>query len=439
MCAFVVLARVFWFHALLVLVLKVPAAVAGFWRAWAVGLVLCGGTLAAGSALAVASRRPRGARPPRGTLRRGQPPRALEDVWHRAREAPSGAAALSAGAGAAGGGSFGVDALSAGADVGAFGVAALSAGAAGAGRGSFGVDSLTAGAEGAVGGAPASPAAWEEPSAGAGAAGGASGARAGAPPAAEAPPPAAAPANRSAFPTGSLYCFSLLRDPLGPEARLLDLQRQRRTGPFGCDESAVWTLEELQGDADWGPPGGGSTAGELARLWGHVVADGGFRSHAWTVRVDPDCVFFPGRLRWVLSGRREEAENGVYMTGCAEDDSPIQVLSRRAVEAFGEGSGRCGEAPGRIHLQPSGGEDAPVHWCLSVVLGVRQVSDRRLLLDSRCGARDVAGCAQGHVAFHPLETEEKLQSVREGRPQRHPGESRRVTGPRVAARLLSRL
>jgi hypothetical protein len=87
---------------------------------------------------------------------------------------------------------------------------------------------------------------------------------------------------------------------------LLRWQKQENKSIFACDEHAVYsntTSEDLRGltprivEHDLSCPIGGQWHTRLntwifMALWRQVWEDGQFRFTAWTVKVDPDAVFF---------------------------------------------------------------------------------------------------------------------------------------------------
>jgi len=122
----------------------------------------------------------------------------------------------------------------------------------------------------------------------------------------------------------TLYCWSLML-PFGYEPGLLKKQYDRGAGIFGCDKAQVFTnsttlldsktseqipilkMVELL-DFSLSVPFGGKWYTALNtdvfnRIWQKVVALGVYRNYAWTVKADPDTVFFPDRLRLSLRSR----------------------------------------------------------------------------------------------------------------------------------------
>mmetsp|Transcript_6524 Transcript_6524/g.20205 ORF Transcript_6524/g.20205 Transcript_6524/m.20205 type:complete len:421 (+) Transcript_6524:208-1470(+) len=128
----------------------------------------------------------------------------------------------------------------------------------------------------------------------------------------------------------TLYCLSLMM-PFGYEPSLLAEQEQRGVGIFACDKYAVFSntttvlttgrpapvkvtlmngsLAVVYGGR-WGTA---MNTGVFNRFWTEVITIGDYRYYDWTVKVDPDAVFFPERLRNVL--RRRMPLNSVKVRG----------------------------------------------------------------------------------------------------------------------------
>jgi len=116
----------------------------------------------------------------------------------------------------------------------------------------------------------------------------------------------------------SLFCFSLMM-PFGYEPALLEAQKSRRVGIFDCDEYSVFSnmTDTLSDDsslkekveilpASLAVVYGGRWNTALNtdifnRVWLQIVKLGRYRFHDWSVKADPDCVFFPARLKELLA------------------------------------------------------------------------------------------------------------------------------------------
>eukprot|EP00435_Cladocopium_sp_Y103_P044111 s784_g12.t1 len=138
----------------------------------------------------------------------------------------------------------------------------------------------------------------------------------------------------------SLYCWALMM-PFGYEAGLLLEQKRQGVGIFECDEWAVYSNQSMMADGSpfpfpvhevTGPNGepislfvplGGRWHTALNRdvfnqVWLKVVEVDHYRKHDWIVKVDPDSVFFPKRLKQVI-GRRVPLKD-VKMQGPEPDE-----------------------------------------------------------------------------------------------------------------------
>jgi len=216
----------------------------------------------------------------------------------------------------------------------------------------------------------------------------------------------------------SLFCFSLLV-PWTDEVKLLELQKQRGIGVFGCEEAAIYSnpgghvgeLDTKLVDIDLHCERGGvwntmMNTPIFVKLWATIIDDGQFRATAWTAKVDPDAVFFPDRLRWILRSpdfEGAQADNGQFLNACFIGlHGPLEVLSRKALEVYAEGYSSCD--------QPVE-EDVYIRSCLAH-LNVAQ-KDQFDILDEKDCARDGnvqspdwQQCLSGHAAFHPFKTPE---------------------------------
>jgi len=195
-------------------------------------------------------------------------------------------------------------------------------------------------------------------------------------------------------------------------------QLARRAGIFGCDE---YTLFSNGGKIDMGygwltaeistPElrlGHGFKDGETTsswlntlvfiKAWQLVLWDGRYVKHDWTVKADPDAVFFPERLRTVVCQHTsDEGESLFYMNcdmyGPISMYGSLEVVSHNAVVTFLENRTRC-EKELKWH---GWGEDYYLQKCLTL-LGVHSVNNFSMVGDFRCHG---APCTdQSKVVFH---------------------------------------
>lgn len=143
----------------------------------------------------------------------------------------------------------------------------------------------------------------------------------------------------------------------------------------------------------------GPVAEMFKSAWDVVIQDARMRETEWTVKVDPDTVFFPERLRQHLQRLQQPENKTVFLLNCDRySGSPVlfgavEVLSRRAVEAYSSGQERCrGSIPWRTLP-----EDEFMQKCMQL-LGVTSVFDGNMVGDDRCWK---APCSDvRRVAFH---------------------------------------
>jgi len=138
--------------------------------------------------------------------------------------------------------------------------------------------------------------------------------------------------------------------------------------------------------------------GIFRTAWSAIRSSGRLDGHDWLVKVDPDAVWFPKRLRTHLKaympGHGSGWEN-VYLQNCLRFQSmqgPIEVLSKRAAMTLEKDMKWCGGFWGT-------GEDQFIVRCLRQ-LGVAAHMESTLLNDKYCD-----GYIDCHdtwkVAFHP--------------------------------------
>lgn len=219
---------------------------------------------------------------------------------------------------------------------------------------------------------------------------------------------------------GTLYCWALMQ-PDGYETGLIADQFAKHLSIFNCEESALLSNKQVEvapglftevvetelGCAMGGEFGTALNLDIFIKVWDHIVATGTYLNHDWTVKVDPDAVFFADRLRGILPHHPEEAK-GVYLNNCRMGmHGPVEVFSRNAVGAL-----TCHWQDCRSHFEQlcggdcQWGEDMFIDQCLKEVARARRDNDWNLLVEDHCladGASwSTAMCDGTHVAFHPF-------------------------------------
>lgn len=208
------------------------------------------------------------------------------------------------------------------------------------------------------------------------------------------------------------------------------MQHDEHKSIFACDEAAVYSSSRIdiggfftnvvRTDLHCQFGGRFHTALNTAifnTLWDQVVQDGRFRFHDWTVKVDPDAVFFPQRLLellWHPKYDRAQQNQGAFFNNCNQSSwsmhGPIEVFSRRALEVFVRGKGGC-----PWHNQ----EDWFVSNCM-YTLGVTSHDVHHLLADKACPGQQWAACTTGMVAFHPFKSLHEYQRCWKEANHHHP-------------------
>jgi len=220
------------------------------------------------------------------------------------------------------------------------------------------------------------------------------------------------------MPGQSLFCYALML-PRSYEQTLLVRQLHDSVSIFACEEYAVYSNEALQlapgvltgvVESNLTCKRGGEFKTALntpifLAVWRKLCDDGRYLLHDWTVKVDPDTVFFPQRLRHRLQSYIDVPE-GVYFNNCQFGlHGPLEVFSRNAARVWSAGMKRCESHFARLCKGPcQWGEDMFIDQCLSRVLHVRRLHDGKLLQEDHCNPPvGWQTCkAKQVVAFHPF-------------------------------------
>jgi len=243
-------------------------------------------------------------------------------------------------------------------------------------------------------------------------------------------------ANGSGWP--SLFCWCIMltvgNHPLGwMEEKLIKQQLEHGIGIFECNEWAVMsdisvTLNRWGAHGfpriPHGKPGSldmptwaiGSTKVKkgvesnplnsvvFKTAWDALRSSRRLESHDWVVKVDPDAVWFPSRLRTHLkvymAGHESGMAEDVYLQNCVRFQTmqgPIEVMSKRAATTLQNNIKQCGGLWGT-------GEDQFLVKCLKQ-LGVSPRMEQTLLNDGYCDG--YKNCHDAwKVAFHPYKDTE---------------------------------
>eukprot|EP00411_Alexandrium_monilatum_P112223 CAMPEP_0175683780 /NCGR_PEP_ID=MMETSP0097-20121207/26502_1 /TAXON_ID=311494 /ORGANISM="Alexandrium monilatum, Strain CCMP3105" /LENGTH=522 /DNA_ID=CAMNT_0016990697 /DNA_START=15 /DNA_END=1585 /DNA_ORIENTATION=- len=214
----------------------------------------------------------------------------------------------------------------------------------------------------------------------------------------------------------SLFCFTVVRaGGNSKEPELLRLQLKHGMGIFGCEEFTAfshqgevtlgedWTLVRLpdpppqRGGFSWAGADSWLNIGMFQSAWTNVKFYGRYRRHDWTIKADPDTVFFANRLRTRLRPHTTKTGSNTFVLNCNNGIKPsmlgsLEVFSRSAVEAYMAEGWKCA-----YMTQNPWGEDKFMQECL-VKLGSYQLYDFDMLADERCGQSRCAD--RSKVAYH---------------------------------------
>lgn len=221
----------------------------------------------------------------------------------------------------------------------------------------------------------------------------------------------------------TLFCFSVIRVGDGStEPALLQEQYQNGASIFGCTEYTVLS----NGGSVW--IGGEETAvipaptvklGKIGdegvttsswvntlifmEAWKMIGRDGRYWNQDWTVKVDPDAVFFPVRLAVKLHPYTDYSQAGYFVNNCgafvdrgwSEFYGSLEVFSKEAVHKYlsDDNDKLC-----KSKLDWKGwGEDLYISQCLAM-LKVENIDMFDLLGDKRCVPAECTDTTK--VAFH---------------------------------------
>lgn len=199
----------------------------------------------------------------------------------------------------------------------------------------------------------------------------------------------------------SLFCF-MVTLPGSVEDALLQKAREKWTSIFDCDEHFIthsWPTRKQTWVTGWTTL---VNSNVFITAWRKVKENGKYAYHDWTVKVDPDAVFFPARLRYHLSALHAPKNFPIYIK-----NSPITFGFMGAIEVFSKEAldkyfDRDGMALMDEHclkeLGTTSGEDGFMKDCMDI-LGCGYMTDTNVL-NSKA---KVTGCGdQNQVTFHPF-------------------------------------
>jgi len=219
------------------------------------------------------------------------------------------------------------------------------------------------------------------------------------------------------IPPKKLFCFAVMQ-PSGGEKELIVAQLGGGQSIFDCEYQAVYSNGNIElknnghsirtkdiGDmhCEYGGPYHLALNSEIfVRAWKRVFNDAEYLKGDLTVKVDPDAVFFPSRLRKLMI--KADCDANVYFNNCDQGlHGPIEVVARGGMKTFAKGIADCEK---KLKDEYSwAGEDVFVRHCLGL-LKVNRVDEYQLMSEDHCFHEDPArdGCHSGKASFHPFKT-----------------------------------
>jgi hypothetical protein len=205
----------------------------------------------------------------------------------------------------------------------------------------------------------------------------------------------------------SLYC-ALAYLPGSYEEKLMELARANSASVFACDGYDLFKT--------WQSANVGWTSGEttlentdvFVNVWEEIKKAGKLWSYDWTVKVDPDALLVPQRLKWHLEALKAPKNSPIYVKNNDLDAGQgnngflgaVEVFSREAMELYYDWWPKCLET-----LGTSSGEDGFMKGCMDA-MGVGFVLDGGMFKPDD----NVAICKQGKwAAYHPLKDQKEYQ------------------------------
>jgi len=214
-------------------------------------------------------------------------------------------------------------------------------------------------------------------------------------------------------------------EPHTYEVPLIKLQLVRRASIFACDEFAVISTEKfLIGDIGGAPvytwvnempkvsmgkfgKDGVTTdsflnTASFLLAWDSLIHGEQIFRHDFVVKVDPDAVFLPDRLR---SRVQPHVGRPVYFSNCGKWGPKVllygslEVFSTPALRMYEKNKPTCQAMPWE-----GWGEDYFMQHCMDAI-GVVEIADRNQVGDDRCMAANCTDYTK--VAFHDYKTPAK--------------------------------
>merc|ERR1740139_480351 len=220
-----------------------------------------------------------------------------------------------------------------------------------------------------------------------------------------------------------LFCFAMVR-VVGVEPDLMRAQYDNQAGIYSCDDWELYsnggvvkvgannTIKVNASVAAMGDFDKGTTTNSwlntqiFISAWDLVLNSSKWWDADWTVKVDPDAVFFPSRLRTQLKAdtKRGEDADPLLVGNCDRTWRPdekahlamygsLEIFSRNAIGTYKANKHKCYKnLPWK-----KWGEDLYMQTCMKM-FGTKVLNKTSFLGDKRCYAAPCSDATK--VAFH---------------------------------------
>lgn len=197
----------------------------------------------------------------------------------------------------------------------------------------------------------------------------------------------------------TLFCFTVVM-PNTFEVALVGAQKKQKLGIFACDASALFQAAA-------------SLHGKSIKLiaipkvfhtiWKEVKEDKQYLDYDWTVKVEPDVVFIPDRLKDHLNKLKAPKKPGIYVKNSHAKwgfIGAVQVYSKEAMNTYFKNHKECSKN------MVTQSEDVYMMTCLDTA-GVRYMLDDMMLNDQQTlsyvmDMKDLSYCGDiRFAAYHP--------------------------------------
>jgi hypothetical protein len=225
-----------------------------------------------------------------------------------------------------------------------------------------------------------------------------------------------------------LYCFVVVMKG-GPEEALLQVMKDLEASIFQCEENDILDGRTAKMEF-WGSV---QNSDIFVDIWKEVIGKNRFQLADWTVKVDPDAVFFPDRLQSLITELMPPPGEPIYLKNTLRFNGflgAVEVFSTAAVELYAE------FGPEGCHNMAQGsGEDGYFKDCMDAIGAKFMLHNDILKSDG-----NPEFCDSKVATFHPVKNPDVWRACYEHAVQAAEEEAETQTPPpqtSVAVRALA--